>query len=329
MRETRGRSRARARAETRARASEADAGRVGTREREGGNEDARDCGDARTTTRRRAVRAIVACVVACVVGARERWRMGAEAPREGRDGVVAVSPELLATKTVAEGLLARVFRAYPRAIHSKWVNPRRRVWLAVLGECFDVTLGAEYYVGDEGDYASCFAGRDASRAFATGDFTPEGCVDDVEGLSGAELDGVRSWATFMREKYEYVGVVAGGRFYDADGRETETLARVKRKIAAHEASDARRRERALMFPDCSSSWSEKEGGFVWCDADSDGAPRFPRNETVRERVDDDDVETTFSSRCACYPDVGVSNARTLYPGCEMTSARCRTSLPGE
>lgn len=327
MRETRTRRRARERGETATTTRERDAGRVGTSGRSNGNDGVRARDDATRATTRRAVGAVGACVVACVVGARARWG----AARAGEvDGVATVSPALLATKTVTGGALARVIRAYPRAANSKLLNPYRRVWLAVLGECFDVTLGAEYYVGDDGDYASCFPGRDASRAFTTGDFTPRGCVDDVEGLTGAQLAGVRSWATFMRDKYEYVGVVAGGRFYDADGRETETLARVKRKIAAHEASDARRRERALMFPDCSSSWSEADGGFVWCDADSDGAPRFPRNETVRERVDaeDDDVETTTVSRCACYPDVGVSNARALYPGCEMTSARCRTSPPG-
>ena len=76
----------------------------------------------------------------------------------------------------------------------------------------------------------------------------------------------------------------GGSIYDArPGERRRRCSAWKRKIAAHEASNARQRERALMFPDCSSSWSEKEGGFVWCDADSDGAPRFPRNGRPRTR----------------------------------------------
>ena len=324
MRETR-KGLARESARKRARWREADAGRGRAK---------------RTWERRRARTSGREDDGATASGARDRRvrrrvrRRRAREVEDGRGGTARGSrrrrrgaPRALGDEDGGGGSPRARLSSVPRAMNSKWVNPRRRVWLAVLGECFDVTLGAEYYVGERGRLRVVFAGR-ASRAFATGDFTPEGCgrrrgISEGGTRRRALVGDVHAGEIRIRRRRH------GGRFTTPTGERRRALARVKRKIAAHEASNARQRERALMFPDCSSSWSEKEGGFVWCDADSDGAPRFPRSETVRERVDDDDVETTFSSRCACYPDVGVSNARALYPGCEMTSARCRTSLPGE
>ena len=56
-------------------------------------------------------------------------------------------------------------------------------YLALLGQVFDVSKGAQHY-GPGGGYAF-FSGRDASRAFVTGKFDEEGLTDDVMGL---ELD---------------------------------------------------------------------------------------------------------------------------------------------
>lgn len=53
------------------------------------------------------------------------------------------------------------------------------------------------------------AGRDASRAFASGDFTPAGLVDDVSGLSPPELLSIHSWLSFYRDNYEPVGRFTG------------------------------------------------------------------------------------------------------------------------
>uniref|UniRef100_A0A803XTH3 Uncharacterized protein n=1 Tax=Meleagris gallopavo TaxID=9103 RepID=A0A803XTH3_MELGA len=48
-------------------------------------------------------------------------------------------------------------------------------------------------------------GRDASRAFATGDFTPSGLVDDVSALSPAEMLTIQSWLSFYSTNYACVG----------------------------------------------------------------------------------------------------------------------------
>ena len=89
------------------------------------------------------------------------------------------------------------------------------MWLAFLGEVFDVTAGAVYY-GPGGGY-HFFAGRDATRAFSTGDFTEEGLVANLNGLSDEAMLGLENWARFYRggeNDYAFVGYVAGGEFYE-------------------------------------------------------------------------------------------------------------------
>lgn len=116
------------------------------------------------------------------------------------------------------------------------------LYLALLGRVFDVERGRKHY-GPGGAYsglagtaggagglggarrglggarrrlapvsaAACPAGRDASRAFATGDFTPAGLVDDVSALSPGELLAVRSWLDFYGHNYRPVGRCSGPR----------------------------------------------------------------------------------------------------------------------
>jgi hypothetical protein len=86
-----------------------------------------------------------------------------------------------------------------------------------LGEVFDVTAGAVYY-GPGGGY-HFFAGRDATRAFSTGDFTEEGLVANLNGLSDEAMLGLENWARFYRggeNDYAFVGYVAGGEFYERE-----------------------------------------------------------------------------------------------------------------
>ena len=67
------------------------------------------------------------------------------------------------------------------------------MWLSVLGSVYDVSSGEFYTSG--GGYAF-FAGRDATRAFTTGEFEGEGLSDDVDGLTPAQCKGLRGgvWA---------------------------------------------------------------------------------------------------------------------------------------
>ena len=53
----------------------------------------------------------------------------------------------------------------------------KALYLAILGQVFDVSKGREHYSPDGG--YGFFVGKDASRAFVTGDFDPKGLTDDV------------------------------------------------------------------------------------------------------------------------------------------------------
>ena len=267
---------------------------------------------ARDDARARLARVALAVVVAVVAVVARRRDANANVNANAR--VAMVAPDALAR---------RVDRAR-RSDASTWTRARAalrrrpRVWLAVLGECFDVSAGRRFYAGD-GDYATCFAGRDASRAFATGDFSESGCVSDVSGLTDGELAAIRGWRDFMRDKYRAAGVLANGEFYDAEtGAATALTLEIRARLERYDAGAAAREQRARMFPDCDST---SDGDFVdvRCREDDSG-PRYPRNETTT------DAEGRASSRCACYGDLGVSDARRAYPGCDLTSTRCRAPL---
>lgn len=98
-----------------------------------------------------------------------------------------------------------------------------KIFVAFAGEVFDVGPQNKHY-GPGGDY-SHFAGRDATRAFATGEFGEEGdekndLTDDVADLLQDEeaLQSFSHWLRFYGEhaSYKKVGVVRG-RFYDEKG----------------------------------------------------------------------------------------------------------------
>ena len=59
-------------------------------------------------------------------------------------------------------------RVFTKAELSQYVDTGRGLKVAICGQVFDVSKGAEFYAKGAG-YAF-FAGRDASLAFATGNF---------------------------------------------------------------------------------------------------------------------------------------------------------------
>ena len=77
------------------------------------------------------------------------------------------------------------------------------LYLAFYGKVYDVSKGKQHY-GPGGGY-SFFAARDATRAFVTGDFTDEGLVEDVEGLSPQEMLEVKRWEEFYEKDYTLIG----------------------------------------------------------------------------------------------------------------------------
>ncbi|CAM9609368.1 neuferricin isoform X1 [Lampetra fluviatilis] len=144
------------------------------------------------------------------------------------------------------------------------------LYLAILGQVFDVSKGAKHY-GPGASYQA-FAGRDASRAFVSGDFSDAGLVDDVSGLSPARMLGLHDWLSFYQRDYAYVGKLVG-RFYDEQGGPTGALREVEEALAlGHKAKEEKELQKR-RFPPCNSEWSMASGSRVWCGRRSGGVER--------------------------------------------------------
>ncbi|XP_028938296.1 neuferricin [Ornithorhynchus anatinus] len=144
------------------------------------------------------------------------------------------------------------------------------LFLAVLGRVFDVLPGGGHY--GPGRPYSHFAGRDASRAFVTGDFSETGLVDDVSDLSPAQMLTLHNWLLFYEKNYEFVGKLVG-RFYGEDGEPTQALVLAEAAIAEGLRARARDDELKRQFPPCNSEWSAAGGSRFWCSRQSGGVSR--------------------------------------------------------
>ncbi|KAJ3369186.1 hypothetical protein GGF31_005467 [Allomyces arbusculus] len=86
-------------------------------------------------------------------------------------------------------------------------DPSKPIYLAIMGDVFDVTEGRSYY-GPGGGY-HFFAGRDAARAYITGCFQTH-LTHDIRGLTPDQIKGIDDWRQFYTsgsEKYFKVGRV--------------------------------------------------------------------------------------------------------------------------
>ncbi|ELR13738.1 cytochrome b-like heme/steroid binding domain containing protein [Acanthamoeba castellanii str. Neff] len=141
---------------------------------------------------------------------------------------------------------------------------------------FDVTEGKRFYA--KGGSYSFFAGRDASRSFATGEFEEENLTDDVTDLEPEQVAAIKEWQTQFERQYKYLGKV--GDFYDAAGKATPALKKVKEKLQKAKIVVDQELEEKQQFPECNSRWTEKDGATVWCTESSGGIERswkgYPR-----------------------------------------------------
>ncbi|XP_006007296.1 neuferricin isoform X1 [Latimeria chalumnae] len=144
------------------------------------------------------------------------------------------------------------------------------LYLAVLGQVFDVKKGMRQY-GPGGSY-SFFAGKDASRAFVTGDFTEMGLVEDVAGLSPSEMVALHDWLSFYKKDYIFVGKLIG-QFYDEHGDPTESLKEAEALVAEGQRLEAQSEAEKKQFPPCNSEWNSVSRSRVWCSKFSGGVER--------------------------------------------------------
>ncbi|XRB01239.1 cytochrome b5 heme-binding domain-containing protein [Pycnococcus provasolii] len=190
----------------------------------------------------------------------------------------------------------------------------RPIWLSVGGEVFDVSDGAKHY-GPGGGY-SFFAATDGTRAYITGEFEKE-INDNIDDFTDEQCLGVVDWAKFYHETYKFVGVLAGGAFFDNSGTPTARRVSLLSRADSAKAAQALAKEQEKQFPACSSRWTQQDGGTVWCDAGE-----YPR------RIDKPSAPGgVVAERCACFSDVGVNDQRRLYDGCAPHSSKCSTSKP--
>lgn len=144
------------------------------------------------------------------------------------------------------------------------------LYLALLGRVYDVSSGRRHY--EPGAHYSGFAGRDASRAFVTGDYSEAGLVDHVSDLSFSEMLTLQNWLSFYEKNYEFVGKVIG-RFYGEDGLPTPELTQVEARISKGLEANTRALEEKHRFPPCNAEWSSARGSRFWCSPNSGGVSR--------------------------------------------------------
>lgn len=109
------------------------------------------------------------------------------------------------------------------------------IWLSILGKVYDVTTGQAFYGPDSGSYRF-YAGRDASPCFSSGQNNEEGAAEPLEEWDGKKLMAILDWSQFYEkhETYQYLGVLAGSKYFDEEGKETEV-----RKIILEKAGEAK------------------------------------------------------------------------------------------
>ena len=207
---------------------------------------------------------------------------------------------------------------------------RPQIYLAILGEIFDVSAGKQHYA--RGKSYAYFAGVDGTRAFQTGDASDAN--DSIDGLSDDELQGIAEWHGMYAKHDEYfrVGVVVG-RYYDAAGAGVEPEPFPWTRLRAHADDEA---ERKRHTPECNSRWSQADGSEVWCTVKSGGIERpwagVPR--LYNKALDPaamggraaDPVK--HDERCVCVPPERAherSPCLRLYEGCAPEAERCRVA----
>lgn len=195
-----------------------------------------------------------------------------------------------------------------------------KTWLlSILGSVFDVSAGTAFY-GPGQDYTH-FLGRDASKAFVTGNYTAD-LTDDLSAFdSDKQFLSVVNWLRFYDEHEVYTreGWLAGGAFYDTLGKPTPALARaLERADSAERALAAEQVHRRVAgMPRCRSSFADGIRA-IWCDEQS----HVPREVVLSGQP----------VRCVCVtptvteipegPEGGGSAPLAVPTECTADAARC-------
>ncbi|MCL7042136.1 hypothetical protein MKW94_028835 [Papaver nudicaule] len=185
--------------------------------------------------------------------------------------------------------ILNLWRTEDLALYNGTYDDESPILLSVLGSVFDVTNGRSHY-GPGGNYHH-FVGKDASRAFASGNFTGDGLTDSLHGLSSLEVKSVVDWRDFYSRRYIYAG------------KPTMYLKGVEAKAAIGAQLLEKQRKEEAKLPDCNSRWSQQEGAEKPLEIALTGKMR---------------------RRCACFKDEELAEpGLELYQDCDYLSKVCR------
>ncbi|XP_044477089.1 membrane-associated progesterone-binding protein 4 [Mangifera indica] len=205
----------------------------------------------------------------------------------------------------------RLFSVEELALYNG-TDDSRPILLGILGSVFDVTKGKSHY-GVGGGYHH-FAGRDASRAFVSGNFTGDGLTDSLNGLSSTEVKSIVDWRDFYFRSYTFTGKLVG-RYYDSQGNPTKYLKGAEAKAKRGAQLLEKQKAEEAKQPGCNSRWSQAEGGEVWCES---GVPRLV------QRPLEIALTGKMSKRCACFEvDQLDQPGLEVYEGCDYHAKTCR------
>ncbi|ETO37011.1 hypothetical protein RFI_00049 [Reticulomyxa filosa] len=203
-------------------------------------------------------------------------------------------------------------------------HPGKPIYLAILGEVFDVSNGVSHY-GKAGGYHG-FAGRDGTRAFVVGGFTEKELIEDVLDLTGEQALSIYEWLGFYRKSKEYFfkGKLIGF-YYDSDGNPTPNRYKFEELCGKGNEEKLKRNAVNERYPPCNSQTGTQVIPKVWCTNKSGGierswvgVPRKFRDPTLHSSSGE------VFTRCACVPLEEASDATKFqsYPKCKPTSSEC-------
>lgn len=125
-----------------------------------------------------------------------------------------------------------------------------------------------------------FTGKDASRAFITGDFSEAGLVDDLSGLGSESFNGVQGketltmrfssfshspntsislpeWSDFYAQNYRRVGRLVGA-FYDQNGCPTGQVSFVEEQLEKAKQANLDDQYENELFPPCNLEYNNQK-----------------------------------------------------------------------
>lgn len=194
-------------------------------------------------------------------------------------------------------------------------------YLSIVGHVFNVSAGRSYY-GKGGSY-SFFAGRDATRAFASGDFTEKGLLESAEGLEPAACLAIEKWRKFFMShaKYEFLGYLEDSLYMNA-ATQTPKFAMLQLQECAGTGEIESIAARSKAF--CNTEWDLRTNiRRVWC-GDEDSSDMAPRKALFATH------DGGLKEQCMCIPIQQLASRKDLleYDGCDSRGLSCTfTEIP--